>query len=140
MFQRLLDILDLTGKRQLEKIFAGRARLTPEEFYFTYFRDLGFSQDVVVRIKRVFDARIGFDLARLSASDDFSKELKCLWHYDSLADVEVIIGLEEEFGIKIEDAEAAGMKTMADIVEIVQAKVEIKGRPNLPPPPPSATP
>ena len=41
-----------------------------------------------------------------------------------MADVEIVIALEEEFGIDIGDAEAASMKSIRDISEIVTAKIE----------------
>ena len=79
---------------------------------------------MVVRIKQVFDRNIDFDLSRLSASDDFSKELRFLWDYDSLASVNIVTDLEKEFGVSITDSEAEGMKTVQTVVEIIQRKVQ----------------
>lgn len=107
----------------MERIFAGRDRLSADDFYTRYFRDQGYPEDTVIRIKKVFDSNIGFDLSRLSAEDDFSKELNFIWNYDSLSDVEAVVGLEREFGIKIDDSEAGKMKTIKDVVQVVHAKL-----------------
>ena len=84
MIRELLDKIDFSGRRQHEQIFAGRSPLSSEEFYEKYFSDRGFTKGIVVRIKNIFDAKIGFDLSRLSAEDDFSTELKYIWDHDSL--------------------------------------------------------
>jgi len=105
-------------------MFSGRTSLSSEEFYEKYFSDRGFTKDLVVRIKNIFDAKIGFDLSRLSAEDDFSTELKYIWDHDSLADVETIVALEKEFKLKITDEEGKRMKTIRDVVEIISAKTQ----------------
>lgn len=124
MLRALLDKLDISGIRQQERFFAGRTPLSSQEFYVKYFSGRGFSQDLVVRIKDIFDARIGFDLSRLSSEDDFTTELKFIWDYDSLADVETLVALEEAFDIKISDEEAARMKTIKDVVQLISAKIQ----------------
>lgn len=123
MLGRLFGFPDAEGRRELDKVFAGRETLTPEQFYLRYFQSQGFDQDLVMRIKAVFDRNIDFDLSRLSQTDDFSKELRFLWDYDSLASVNIVIDLEKEFGAIISDAEAESMKTIQDVVEIIVQKV-----------------
>jgi acyl carrier protein len=76
-----------------------------------------------MRVKTVFDRNIDFDLSRLSSTDDFSKELRFLWDYDSLAGVKIVIDLEKEFGVVVTDAEAESMKTIQKVVEIIAQKV-----------------
>ena len=56
-------------------------------------------------------------------TDDFSKELAFFWDIDSLADVEIVQALEQEFHVTITDAEAVAMKTLRDIVLGVHAKL-----------------
>lgn len=41
---------------------------------------------------------------------------------DSVRAVDLLVALEDRFGIEISDAEAAGMKTVADIVRCIEAK------------------
>lgn len=40
---------------------------------------------------------------------------------DSLDAVEIIMAIEDEFGVEIDDEEAEGFKSLADIVEYVEA-------------------
>lgn len=41
---------------------------------------------------------------------------------DSLEDVELIMELEEEFGVAIPDDEAAGFRTVADVIEYLRRR------------------
>jgi acyl carrier protein len=68
------------------------------------------------------------DLSRLSAEDDFSKNLNFFWQEDSLADVEIFERIEEEFQIKLHQSDFDGLETTTinDIVNIVWRKVREK--------------
>ena len=92
-------------------------------FYTSYFKGTGISKKVVDGVKQVLEEQLSADLSRLSAEDDFSKNLNFFWKLDSLADVEIIIALEEEFNIKIEDFEAEQTFTVRDIVNLVSGKL-----------------
>lgn len=112
-----------TAQRRLDAVFAGRTPLTPEEFFTRYFEERGFDRDLVLHIHKIFAENISLDLSRLSAIDDFSRELQFLWNYDSLADVEIVLDLETEFGIAISDAEATRMTSLLAVVEVVNDKL-----------------
>ena len=43
---------------------------------------------------------------------------------DSLQVVEMLFEIEEKFGAKIEDEEAQGLQTIADVLDIVERKLE----------------
>lgn len=109
-------------KKKLNAAFSGRTSLTLDDFYTTYFSNSGFKHDVVCKIKEIFERNLDADLSKLSADDDFSKNLKFIWKYDSLADVQIIIDLEKEFNIRITDAEAEKMTTIRKVVEVVHEK------------------
>lgn len=110
---------------KLDDAFAGREPLDEQTFYEKYFRARGVPSDVVIKVKRIFESELGVDLSRLSAEDDFSRNLSFLWEYDSMADVEIVIRLEEEFGIKIADAEAEKANTIEAIVNLVWSKLHV---------------
>ena len=46
---------------------------------------------------------------------------------DSCDDIELVVELEEVFGIEIEDAAAKDFKTVADVVQCVERKFAQKG-------------
>lgn len=108
--------------RKLDEIFSGRERLDPESFYENYFRNLGIPRDIVIRVREFLEGEFGYDLSRLSAEDDLTGNLSVFFEHDSLVDVEIVMRLEEEFGISIEDDEAEKAKTIRDIVELVSRK------------------
>lgn len=113
-------------KRQLEEkldeAFHGRDPLTNDQFYEAYFVKQGVPKEIPLAVKRIFEEHFGTDFSRLSDDDDFSKELRFIWDYDSMVDVEIVIALEEEFGIKVSDAEATEMKTIKAIVKTIWEK------------------
>jgi len=117
---------ELITKRQfeakLDEAFHGRAPLSDEQFYEAYFAKQGIPKEIPLSVKRIFEEHFGTDFSRLSDDDDFSKELSFIWNYDSMVDVEIVIAIEDEFGIKVTDAEATEMKTIKAIVETIWKK------------------
>lgn len=109
-------------QRRVREAFAGREPLTAQEFFERYFRAEGIPFSVVSGVRRILEEHLGADLSRLAASDDFSKNLGFFWRYDSMADVEIVLALEKEFGIEIADEEAAAARTVRDIVDMVWRK------------------
>jgi len=55
--------------------------------------------------------------------DDFSKNLRYLFEFDSMADVEIIESIESKFFIHISDIEAERIKTINDLVLFVNNRV-----------------
>ena len=45
---------------------------------------------------------------------------------DSLDTVEIIMGIEDEFGIAIDDSEVEQLKTFAEVVAVVTKKIQAK--------------
>jgi acyl carrier protein len=110
-------------KRKFEAAFTGRDPLDEQLFYQQYFQSRGVPADVVIKIRRVLEEVLGADMSRLKADDDLTRNLSFFFQYDSLADVEIVERLEEEFSIKIADAEAEQTHTVEDIVTLVWLKL-----------------
>ena len=117
----LLDSEERTKK--IQAAFAGREPLDELTFYERYFMSRGVPSDVVGRFKRVLEDELKADMSRLRAEDDFARNLSFFWEFDSMADVELIIRLEEEFRIKIKDAEAQQATSVAEMVQLVWSKL-----------------
>jgi acyl carrier protein len=113
-------------KKKMEAAFAGRPPLTAEDFYQQFFRAQGVPEEIVLGIRKVLEEQLGVDLSRLVASDDFSQNIGFFFEYDSMADVEIVCALEEEFSIKISDEEATSAKSIGDIVDLVWRKVQVR--------------
>ena len=110
-------------KKKIEEAFAGRPPLDERTFYETYFESRGVPFFVVSKVRQILESELGADLSRLSAADDFSRNLSFFWDYESAAAVEIVVRLENEFEIKITDAEAQQTTTIDDIVNLVWLKV-----------------
>ena len=110
-------------KKKLEAAFAGREPLDDQTFYEVYFRSRGVPADVVVKVRRILEEEFDVDLSRVSAEDDFASNLSFIADYGSLDAVEVVMRLEEEFGIEISDAEAERSTSVEGIVNLVWNKL-----------------
>jgi acyl carrier protein len=110
--------------RKMEAAFAGRAPLSPADFYERFFSAQGVPREVVSGVRQVLEEQLGADLSRLAASDDFSENIGFFFEFDSMVDVEIVCALEEEFSIRISDEEATNAHTIRDIVELVSRKVQ----------------
>ncbi|HKE99668.1 MAG TPA: acyl carrier protein [Actinomycetes bacterium] len=74
--------------------------------------------DVVSTMKTVLAAELGVDEDKVTAEARFKEDLDA----DSLDLVEVVLALEERFGIEIPDEEIAGVKTVGEAADLVIAK------------------
>ena len=110
----------------IENAFRGREKYSAEQFYNKYFKEQGVPAYIVHGVKEVLEDNLDADLSRLIDEDDFSKNLNFFWEFDSMADVEVIIMLEEKFNIIIKDSEAEQTLTVKDMVYLVWEKVDGK--------------
>lgn len=109
-------------QRRIREAFSGREPQTDRQLFERDFAADGIPLSVVSGVRRILEEHLGADLSKLAASDDFSTNLAFFWRYDSMADVEIVLALEKEFGIEIADAEAAAAKTVRDIVGLVWSK------------------
>ena len=103
--------------------FGDREDMSPEGFYEAYFSSQGYSRDVVLGIREIMGKVLDADLSFLKDSDDFSKNLRFFWDFDSMANVELVQQIEQRFGIRISDQEAEATCTVRQLVDPVQAKV-----------------
>ena len=105
--------------------FGDRQPSGPEGFYETYFSSQGCSRDIVLAIREIMEKVLDADLSFLKDSDDFSKNLRFFWDFDSMANVELVQQIEQRFGIRISDQEAEATKTIRQLVDLVQFKTSL---------------
>lgn len=117
---------DATAKRKLNQLFSRREPQTGDQFYERFFSNSGVPHSVVAKVREIFQKQIPFDLSKLEADDDLSEDFNVIWNLDSMADVEIVIALEEDFDIKITNDEATAMKTFRAVVDAVWQKLEEK--------------
>ncbi len=110
-------------KKKLEAAFAGRGPLDEQTFYERYFKSRGVPAGVVIKVRRILGEEFDVDFSRVSAEDDFAVNLSFIADYGSLDAVEVVMRLEEEFGIEISDAEAEQSTSIEGMVNLVWNKL-----------------
>lgn len=72
-------------------------------------------QQIIEKIKDVVADKLDADRDDITIEASFIEDLSA----DSLDVVELIMGLEDEFGIEISDEQAEGIKTVGDAVRFI---------------------
>jgi acyl carrier protein len=119
---------DKIRNKNLEKIFGGRQELNERDFYERYFESQGVPFFIIKKIREILEEVLDADLSRLSAEDDFSKNLSFFFEDDSAADIEITERIEEEFEIKLSESDIASVENWSinTIVDLVWRKVREK--------------
>lgn len=76
------------------------------------------SQDILNRVKKVTVEELGVKEEEVTESASFQEDLGA----DSLDVVELVMALEDEFGIDIPDEEVGEIKTVGDAVNYILKK------------------
>lgn len=71
---------------------------------------------VLDKIKSILSSQFGIDEDQISENTDVVNDLGA----DSLDVVEMMMSVEDEFGLMIEDEEIAEMKTVGDVVNYIE--------------------
>lgn len=80
------------------------------------------AQDIEATVRRAVEQHLGLSDGQAAPEARFIADLNA----DSLEVLEMLIGLEQTFGIEISDDEAAPLVTVADAVALVRGKVEAR--------------
>jgi len=75
--------------------------------------------EIESRISNLLVSELGLDEVKVSAEARFEEDLEV----DSLGVVELLMALEDEFGVKIPDEEAEEIGTVGEAVDVVVAKL-----------------
>lgn len=71
---------------------------------------------VLDKIKSILSSQFGIDEDQISENTDIVNDLGA----DSLDVVELMMSIEDEFGLMVEDEEIAEMKTVGDVVNYIE--------------------
>lgn len=74
---------------------------------------------VLNKLKEIIANQFGIDTDEISEDTDIVADLGA----DSLDVVEMMMALEEEYGITIEDEKIAELKTVGDVVDLVESQI-----------------
>ncbi len=73
--------------------------------------------DIAEKVKEIVSDKLDVDPAEIQEDKDFVEDLKA----DSLAIVEVVLALEEQFEIEIPDEDTEKIKTVNDAIEYIKS-------------------
>ena len=73
--------------------------------------------DIAEKVKEIVSDKLDVDGADIQEDQDFIEDLKA----DSLAIVEVVLALEEQFEIEIPDEDTEKIKTVNDAIQYIKA-------------------
>ena len=79
-------------------------------------------ENVVEKVKEIIVDKLGVEESEVTETANFTNDLGA----DSLDTVELLMEFEKEFGVKIPDEDAAGIATVADAINYVEAKLAEK--------------
>ena len=77
------------------------------------------NNDIFEKLKAIAVNQIGIDEEKVTPESDIIKDLGL----DSLDIVDMLMSVEETFGITIDDGDVAEMKTGADVVKFIEDNV-----------------
>lgn len=75
--------------------------------------------EIEARMKDVLVSELGLDESSITPSARFEEDLEV----DSLGVVELLMALEDEFGVKIPDEEAESIHTVGEAIDLVHSKL-----------------
>ena len=71
------------------------------------------------KVRRIIEEKLSVNPDQITLSAKFAEDLKA----DSLDTVELVMALEDEFGLDIPDEEADKIKTVGDAIKYIEGKM-----------------
>ena len=78
------------------------------------------NNEIFEKIKKTVAEQLDIDEDSILETSNFTTDL----HADSLALLEILIALEEEFGVEIGEGEGENIKTVKDAIEYIENAIE----------------
>ena len=74
--------------------------------------------EVEAKVKKIIEEKLSVNADQITPDAKFAEDLKA----DSLDTVELVMALEDEFGLDIPDEEAEKIKTVQDAIDYINSK------------------
>ncbi len=78
------------------------------------------SENIEEKVREIIVEKLGVDPEDVTPEASFTEDLGA----DSLDTVELVMALEEEFGIEIPDEDAEKIQTVGDAIEYIKERLE----------------
>ena len=79
------------------------------------------NKELIEKIKQIIGEQLGVDEAEVTSSASFVDDLGA----DSLDQVELVMALEEAFGLEISDEDAEKMRTVQDAIDYIDKHAKV---------------
>ncbi|MBR2333963.1 MAG: acyl carrier protein [Clostridia bacterium] len=70
-------------------------------------------------IREIIVAQMGCDPSDINENTDIAEDIGC----DSLDIVEMLMSVESKYGFELDNDEAIGVKTVGDVVKLIESKI-----------------
>jgi acyl carrier protein len=77
------------------------------------------SSDIEAKVKKIIEEKLSVNADQITNDAKFAEDLKA----DSLDTVELVMALEDEFGLDIPDEEAESIKTVQNAIDYITEKM-----------------
>ncbi len=77
------------------------------------------SSEIEVKVKKIIEEKLSVNTDQITNDAKFAEDLKA----DSLDTVELVMALEDEFGLDIPDEEAENIKTVQNAIDYINEKM-----------------
>jgi acyl carrier protein len=77
------------------------------------------TEDIAAKVKAIIAESLGVDINEVTENASFVNDLGA----DSLDNVELVMTLEEQFGIEIPDEDAEKIQTVGQAIEYIKSKL-----------------
>lgn len=74
---------------------------------------------ILEKVKKIIVDELGFDIEKITLETNIQEDLGA----DSLDAVELIMSIEDEFDIMISDDDAMGVRTVKELVNLIEAEI-----------------
>ena len=80
------------------------------------------TSDILMQVKNIVAEKLGVNMSKITLQAKFSDDLGA----DSLDTIELVMAMEEKFGIAINDKDAEKIESLKDAVEFIESAVKNK--------------
>jgi acyl carrier protein len=77
------------------------------------------SSEIEAKVKKIIEEKLSVNADQITTDAKFAEDLKA----DSLDTVELVMALEDEFGLDIPDEEAENIKTVQNAIDYITEKM-----------------
>ena len=111
-----------SNRRRAKRLLGERPALDPAACGRTYFGESDRRAWLAAQLREVVAEHVSYRLDGLCPDDAFVQDLR-MDELDSMSTVELVIGLEQRFGIEIPDADAQGILTFRQLVDYLETRI-----------------